>query len=86
MDGSNEGWLTILCRMGTALLALDDFKIPGKSASTVLLINGFGRGRNEAWRAWVRHLVRDYRVLQTSTAAGFGSRTDSDGFPPGRSR
>jgi len=55
---------------------LDDFTDPWKSAPTVLLIHGFAE-THEAWRAWVPHLVREYRVLRIDRR-GFGK---SDPMP-----
>jgi 3-oxoadipate enol-lactonase len=55
---------------------LDDFTDPWKSAPTVLLIHGFAE-THEAWRAWVPHLAREYRVLRIDRR-GFGK---SDPMP-----
>jgi 3-oxoadipate enol-lactonase len=55
---------------------IDDFTDPWKSAPTVLLIHGFAE-TSEAWRAWVPHLARDYRVLRIDRR-GFGK---SDPMP-----
>jgi 3-oxoadipate enol-lactonase len=54
----------------------DDFTDPWKSAPTVLLIHGFAE-TGEAWRPWVPHLARDYRVLRVDRR-GFGK---SDPMP-----
>jgi 3-oxoadipate enol-lactonase len=54
----------------------DDFTDPWKPAQTVLLIHGFAE-THDAWRAWVPHLVRDYRVLRIDRR-GFGK---SDPMP-----
>ncbi len=48
----------------------DDFTDPWKVAPTVLLIHGFAE-TGEAWRPWVPHLARDYRVLRIDRR-GFG--------------
>ena len=55
---------------------VDDFTDPWRSAPTVLLIHGFAE-THEAWRAWVPHLARDYRVLRIDRR-GFGK---SDPMP-----
>jgi len=55
---------------------LDDFTDPWKVAPTVLLIHGFAE-TSEAWRAWVPHLARDYKVLRIDRR-GFGK---SDPMP-----
>src|SRR2546421_3459218 len=55
---------------------LDDFTDPWKSAATVLLIHGFA-ATSEAWRAWVPHLAREYRVRRIARR-GFGK---SDPMP-----
>src|SRR2546426_10664577 len=55
---------------------VDDFTDPWTSAPTVLLIHGFAE-TSEAWRAWVPHLARDYRVLRIDRR-GFGK---SDPMP-----
>src|SRR5262245_60236802 len=55
---------------------VDDFSDPWKRAPTVLLIHGFAE-TGEAWRAWVPHLARDYRVLRIDRR-GFGK---SDPMP-----
>jgi 3-oxoadipate enol-lactonase len=55
---------------------VDDFTDPWKRAPTVLLIHGFAE-TSEAWRAWVPHLARDYRVLRIDRR-GFGK---SDPMP-----
>ena len=55
---------------------VDDFTDPWKTAPTVLLIHGFAE-TSEAWRAWVPHLARDYRVLRIDRR-GFGK---SDPMP-----
>jgi pimeloyl-ACP methyl ester carboxylesterase len=49
---------------------VDDFTDPWKKAPTVLLIHGFAE-TGEAWRPWVPHLGRDYRVLRIDRR-GFG--------------
>src|SRR5256885_13840436 len=54
----------------------DDSTDPWKVAPTVLLIHGFAE-TSEAWRAWVPHLARDYRVLRIDRR-GFGK---SDPMP-----
>jgi 3-oxoadipate enol-lactonase len=48
----------------------DDFTDPWNVAPTVLLIHGFAE-TGEAWRPWVPHLARDYRVLRIDRR-GFG--------------
>ena len=52
---------------------IDDFTDQWKPAKTVLLIHGFGES-TEAWRAWVPHLSRHYRVLRYDIR-GFGRST-----------
>ena len=54
----------------------DDFTDPWQTAPTVLLIHGFAE-TGEAWRPWVPHLARDYRVLRIDRR-GFGK---SDPMP-----
>ena len=39
---------------------------PGSGRQTVLLIHGFAE-TGEAWRPWVPHLARDYRVLRAES-------------------
>ena len=55
---------------------VDDFTDPWTHAPTVLLIHGFAE-TSEAWRAWVPHLAREYRVLRIDRR-GFGK---SDPMP-----
>ena len=55
---------------------VDDFTDPWTRAPTALLIHGFAE-THEAWRPWVPHLARDYRVLRIDRR-GFGK---SDPMP-----
>jgi 3-oxoadipate enol-lactonase len=75
MDDMTDGYHTL--SDGYRLYwCVDDFTDPWKNAPTVLLIHGFAE-TNEAWRAWVPHLARDYRVLRIDRR-GFGK---SDPMP-----
>ena len=55
---------------------VDDFTDPWCNAPAALLIHGFAE-TSEAWRAWVPHLARDYRVIRIDRR-GFGK---SDPMP-----
>lgn len=48
----------------------DDFTDPWKEAPVVVLVHGFAES-GEAWRGWVPHLARHYRVLRIDRR-GFG--------------
>ena len=52
---------------------LDDFTDPWRTPQTVVCVHGFGES-GEAWRAWVPHLARDYRVVRFDQR-GFGEST-----------
>ena len=49
---------------------VDDFTDPWRGAGTVVLLHGNAES-GEAWRAWVPHLARDYKVIRVDTR-GFG--------------
>jgi 3-oxoadipate enol-lactonase len=75
MTGTSDGYHTL--PDGYRLYwRVDDFTDPWRSAATVLLIHGFAE-TSEAWRAWVPHLARDYRVIRIDRR-GFGK---SDPMP-----
>ena len=52
---------------------VDDFTDPWTPAKTVILVHGFAES-GEAWRGWVPHLSRDYRVVRLDQR-GFGRST-----------
>ena len=52
---------------------IDDFSDPWKPSQTLLLIHGLAESA-EAWRAWVPHLARHYRVIRVDVR-GFGLST-----------
>ena len=54
----------------TLFYQLDDFTDPWTSADTVLFVHGFTEN-SEAWRAWVPHFARRYRVVRIDQR-GFG--------------
>lgn len=49
---------------------VDDFTDPWRGARTAVCVHGFGES-GEAWRAWVPHLARRYRVVRIDQR-GFG--------------
>lgn len=52
---------------------VDDFTDPWRGAETVMLVHGFAEGA-DAWRAWIPHLARRYRVVRLDLR-GFGAST-----------
>jgi len=52
---------------------VDDFTDPWTEAKTVLLVHGFAES-SEAWRSWVPHFLRRYRVVRYDQR-GFGRST-----------
>jgi 3-oxoadipate enol-lactonase len=51
----------------------DDFADPWRAHDTIVLLHGFAES-SVAWRAWVPHLARTYRVLRPDLR-GFGRST-----------
>ena len=54
----------------TLAYAVDDFTDPWRTPETIVLLHGIAE-TSEAWRAWVPHLARDYRVIRPDLR-GFG--------------
>jgi len=52
---------------------LDDFTDPWRASETVLFVHGLAES-GEAWRAWVPHFARRYRVVRIDLR-GFGRST-----------
>lgn len=52
---------------------VDDYTDPWRRAETVVFVHGFGES-GQAWRAWVPHLARRYRVVRYDQR-GFGDST-----------
>jgi 3-oxoadipate enol-lactonase len=52
---------------------IDDFTDPWSKPETLVLLHGLAEGC-EAWRAWVPHLARHYRVIRLDQR-GFGAST-----------
>jgi pimeloyl-ACP methyl ester carboxylesterase len=52
---------------------VDDFTDPWRSADTVMMVHGFAEGA-DAWRAWIPHLARRFRVVRLDLR-GFGGST-----------
>lgn len=52
---------------------IDDYTDPWRSAPTVLFVHGLAES-GEAWRAWVPHFARRYRVVRLDLR-GFGRST-----------
>ena len=52
---------------------VDDFTDPWAQAETVIFLHGLAE-KGEAWRAWVPHFARDYRVVRPDQR-GFGAST-----------
>lgn len=60
--------------------AIDDFTDPWSKPETVLLVHGLAEC-GEAWRAWVPHLARRWRVIRIDQR-GFGKSTPmAEDFP-----
>lgn len=53
--------------------SIDDYTDPWRTPETVLMVHGLAES-TEAWRAWVPHLARDYRVARMDVR-GFGRST-----------
>lgn len=53
--------------------AVDDFTDPWEPAETIVMLHGFAESL-EAWRAWVPHLSRRYRLVRVDLR-GFGKST-----------
>lgn len=59
---------------------VDDFTDPWSAPETVLLVHGLAES-GEAWRAWVPHLARRWRVIRIDQR-GFGKSTPmAEDFP-----
>ena len=59
---------------GTKLFyCIDDFTDQWKPAESIVFVHGFGES-TEAWRAWVPHFARHYRVVRFDIR-GFGQST-----------
>ena len=52
---------------------VDDFTDPWRGADTVVLLHGNAES-GEAWRAWVPHLARHYRVVRVDKEAASAIR------------
>lgn len=52
---------------------VDDYTDPWIGADTVVMVHGFGESA-EAWRGWVPHLARNYRVIRFDMR-GYGQST-----------
>jgi len=62
------------------LLEIDDFTNPWEDAPWLVMVHGFAESR-QAWRAWVPHFARDFKVLRLDLR-GFGESTAmSETFP-----
>jgi pimeloyl-ACP methyl ester carboxylesterase len=57
----------------TMAYRLDDFTDPWRNAETIILLHGIAE-TGEAWRGWVPHLARNYRVIRPDLR-GFGDST-----------
>jgi len=64
-----------LARPGACKLyyCIDDFTDPWREPPTVLFVHGLAES-GEAWRAWVPHFARQYRVVRVDVR-GFGRST-----------
>ena len=69
---SVEHWLEVEPGIKLHIL-VDDFTDPWRKAETVLMIHSMGQNL-EAWRGWVPHLVRHFRVVRYDVR-GFGQST-----------
>jgi pimeloyl-ACP methyl ester carboxylesterase len=52
------------------LIEIDDFTNPWQDSPWLVMVHGFAESR-QAWRAWVPHFARDYKVLRLDLR-GFG--------------
>lgn len=69
---TGEHWLEV--EPGIKLhVAIDDFTDPWRRAETVLMVHSMGQNL-EAWRGWVPHLARHFRVVRFDVR-GFGKST-----------
>ena len=57
----------------TLAYTLDDFTAPLRNSETVILLDGIAES-GEAWRGWVPHLARQYKVIRLDLR-GFGAST-----------
>lgn len=57
----------------TLAYSLDDFTDPWCEAETIILVHGIAES-GEAWRGWVPHLARQYKVIRLDLR-GFGDST-----------
>ncbi|MFN0164267.1 MAG: alpha/beta fold hydrolase [Burkholderiales bacterium] len=65
---------TVVAPDGAELFyTIDDFTDPWSNAPALVLVHGNAES-GEAWRAWIPHLARHYRVLRVDTR-GFGRST-----------
>ena len=73
--------LTLGLETGVALAyAVDDFTDHWRSPETIVLVHGLAES-GEAWRAWVPHLARRFRVVRPDQR-GFGRSTPMpENFP-----
>lgn len=65
-------WLEVEPGVGLNVL-VDDFTDPWRNPETVVLVHSMGQSL-EAWRGWVPHLARDFRVVRFDVR-GFGDST-----------
>lgn len=69
---TDEHWLEV--ESGIRLhVAIDDFTDPWRRAESVLMVHSMGQNL-EAWRGWVPHLARNFRVVRFDVR-GFGQST-----------
>lgn len=69
---TDERWLEV--EPGIRLhVVIDDFSDPWRRAETVLMVHSMGQNL-EAWRGWVPHLARNFRVVRFDVR-GFGKST-----------
>jgi 3-oxoadipate enol-lactonase len=52
---------------------IDDYTDPWRKAETILFVHGLAES-GEAWRAWVPHFARHYRVYASTCAASAAPR------------
>ena len=57
----------------TLAYTLDDYTDPWREAETIILVHGIAES-GEAWRGWVPHLARNYKVIRLDLR-GFGDST-----------
>ena len=69
---TDETWLEV--EPGIKLhVVIDDFTDPWRPAETVIMVHSMGQNL-EAWRGWVPHLARQFRVVRFDVR-GFGKST-----------